>query len=539
MQFDYRILAASNLPPTESQIDEIKALLREESTKEESLELEIRRIQEELHRLRLATVAQKRRVSDYKAILSPIRSLPAEIIAHILLLCAEDRGGHHLPFPARYLVLGQICSRWRAIALATPDIWATIQIHVQSRSSVKKSIQVAHVFAERSQPRLLTLDVSCNHSHHQVSNFLPTLLNERVSSRIHSLRLRVPERFITGPGESPIRHPFPKLAHLDFCGLSRQFFHPTAYLVDPPIMMMENPFIAGSSLTTLKVEYPSPLHTPSCYFGLSLPDTSQSWSNITSIILGEGVLFETHQFFWILEKSAAKLERFVASEALFDASISTSLAAPIVLPHLHTFAVHLSEEDVSFINHLTMPALKSLSIAFQRDLPASPSDVLDRLRERSQFSLSTFKLINGCLWSIDKADVLEGLFGHFFPEVEVLELDSRALETSLIFQSLRLRSHEAPFRDAGEENLPKLRKLSIRLDREYDAGIISDFLLSRTICPCRDHHRQGGCPFAIFEEIQLLTTNTRYLERQLQRFTENEEYIASARAPIRIKCIEG
>ncbi|KZP06125.1 hypothetical protein FIBSPDRAFT_705957, partial [Athelia psychrophila] len=51
-----------------------------------------------------------------QTLVAPIRQMPAEIITDIFLHCIEDSLAHPI-------LLASICSRWRAIVLASPRLW--------------------------------------------------------------------------------------------------------------------------------------------------------------------------------------------------------------------------------------------------------------------------------------------------------------------------------------------------------------------------------------------------------------------------------
>ncbi|KAF9460192.1 hypothetical protein BDZ94DRAFT_1121969, partial [Collybia nuda] len=55
-------------------------------------------------------------ITKYKRMISPLKSLPNEIISKIF---EEYAAG--LPHPP--WLVGHICSRWREIALSTPALW--------------------------------------------------------------------------------------------------------------------------------------------------------------------------------------------------------------------------------------------------------------------------------------------------------------------------------------------------------------------------------------------------------------------------------
>ncbi|KAJ7585176.1 hypothetical protein C8J56DRAFT_829434 [Mycena floridula] len=72
----------------------------------------------------------------YRSMLSPIRHIPIEILAHIFaffceenLLAMDSSRGDTISIPGSVLV--QVCSQWRQVALATGELWTTIRVDGQ------------------------------------------------------------------------------------------------------------------------------------------------------------------------------------------------------------------------------------------------------------------------------------------------------------------------------------------------------------------------------------------------------------------------
>ncbi|KAF7326130.1 hypothetical protein MKEN_00464500 [Mycena kentingensis (nom. inval.)] len=64
----------------------------------------------------------------------PIDKIPPEILSKIFVLCLPSSPEPPLLSKAP-LLLGTVCSRWRAIALATPALWATLKLRDTSRAA--------------------------------------------------------------------------------------------------------------------------------------------------------------------------------------------------------------------------------------------------------------------------------------------------------------------------------------------------------------------------------------------------------------------
>ncbi|KAJ7652603.1 hypothetical protein B0H17DRAFT_872971, partial [Mycena rosella] len=65
-------------------------------------------------------------VCAHTAIMSPIRYLPSEILCLIFLMTVPPL--RTLEIPRAPWVLGQICRRWRDIAVALPMLWSSFGI---------------------------------------------------------------------------------------------------------------------------------------------------------------------------------------------------------------------------------------------------------------------------------------------------------------------------------------------------------------------------------------------------------------------------
>ncbi|KAK7017380.1 F-box domain-containing protein [Favolaschia claudopus] len=136
----------------------------------------------------------------------PVLELPNEIISEIFLhllppspICPPLTG---LYSPT---ILTHICSKWRAIALSTPDLWTAILV---SKSQEEKD-HIANAWLTRSRTRFLTVEI-----HGQIEEdishemFLAIMLQR---ARLERLTIRTP-----GYDNDHIKGPMPRLRHLHF-----------------------------------------------------------------------------------------------------------------------------------------------------------------------------------------------------------------------------------------------------------------------------------------------------------------------------------
>ncbi|KAF5373092.1 hypothetical protein D9758_001561 [Tetrapyrgos nigripes] len=123
--FDSTLLDTNKVPEDQDR-HAIQKICSEHSQDLERMNAQIQRLES-----MLCSITQKRdtlqsKVSSLKSIISPLRNLPAEILQHIFQDCLE-------PFPTistqeSPFLLTRICSRWRSVAVATPELWAAIHV---------------------------------------------------------------------------------------------------------------------------------------------------------------------------------------------------------------------------------------------------------------------------------------------------------------------------------------------------------------------------------------------------------------------------
>ncbi|KAJ7657907.1 hypothetical protein DFH06DRAFT_1197470 [Mycena polygramma] len=122
-------LLHSNDAPHPLQTILVQGILRDKQAELSALGGEISRLERSLQTLRNKHSDLTAEMSRYSCILSPIRCLPLEIVGEIFLyfapsmLPASDLPDSRVKLPWE---LGQVCCLWRAIALALPRLWSTV-----------------------------------------------------------------------------------------------------------------------------------------------------------------------------------------------------------------------------------------------------------------------------------------------------------------------------------------------------------------------------------------------------------------------------
>ncbi|KAJ7111365.1 hypothetical protein C8R44DRAFT_883171 [Mycena epipterygia] len=128
------------------------------------------------------------------AYIYPVLTLPNEIISEIFI--------HFLPiYPRRPpiigrlspVVLGQICGRWRGIALSTPALWRAISLK-PLYSNLGEKLHLLETYLERSGSCLLSIELESYHISGELTPFVEAIASH--SARWEYLDLCMPRHYL-------------------------------------------------------------------------------------------------------------------------------------------------------------------------------------------------------------------------------------------------------------------------------------------------------------------------------------------------------
>ncbi|KAJ7811839.1 hypothetical protein B0H13DRAFT_2472413 [Mycena leptocephala] len=122
------------------------------------------------HRLRLQSSSDKlakmhKLFDPYLALLSPIRTMPVEILQEIFMACLPTRHDSIMHASHMPLILGRVCSRWRTISLSTPVLWSSVHVIVpstagdQGHKEVRLACESLQLWLRRSADCLLSITI--------------------------------------------------------------------------------------------------------------------------------------------------------------------------------------------------------------------------------------------------------------------------------------------------------------------------------------------------------------------------------------------
>ncbi|KIK66066.1 hypothetical protein GYMLUDRAFT_38542 [Collybiopsis luxurians FD-317 M1] len=327
-------LLGTNYSPTQTELGMLKALLIDP-------QLELSQLEAEIDRLCSRKQIVEKYVSAHKALASPIRQLPAEVLANIFVQCLPEYAVRDLNEAP--LLLTRICRDWRIIALDTPRLWKTLHIYLPPNlSSVACSRRMEGVTAWLERSGSLSVSISFHgstdltrtlvHAHMNISSERTDLAQNNMESMIRTL-LRFSSRFgqLFLSLSSSNFSTFSDLAPSNFPALTSLQLHVTDYHIGshtPAQLQLEErmdfpPLLAGMPLLkALRVDQ---------FFGKDYDYTSLpcNWENLTTVVIKD---FLTPQQILAILVEAPQLQSVSLAISFADFE---PISHPLVhLPHL-------------------------------------------------------------------------------------------------------------------------------------------------------------------------------------------------------------
>ncbi|KAJ2915552.1 hypothetical protein MD484_g4883, partial [Candolleomyces efflorescens] len=347
----------------------------------------------ELRELENRWKAQKREVEGHKALLSPIKRIPVDILSSIFLAALE--GYHGLPqkISAHHsaIVISHVCRSWRNLAISTKLLWCNLLIDIPPcvpftfpnrrwAAKVAKLVELAQVWISRSDDCHLSVDLTDRTAHGRSGRDIEKLFSKGTdldklvdtlvasSSRWKSLKLKtvIPQtellrhptiRLLTLPPQST-----PKLTEVElFCGaMGHQLNSPVSQTT------MAGPSILGSPTLRSLVIAARPLFD-------DIMRIPAIWSNLEHLSFGRHLVESSHRFDVLGILSLFKeCPNLVTCQLILEdavAQMPTMSEAPISLPRLKKLVFVLENSDLpkGFAQHLILPSLRQLDVLYDGD----------------------------------------------------------------------------------------------------------------------------------------------------------------------------
>ncbi|KAJ6512789.1 hypothetical protein C8R45DRAFT_327302 [Mycena sanguinolenta] len=157
----------TNYVPSDSEILEIHTLLAEPEHELARIDAQIEEIEIALAQLKEQRELLKRPIDAHRALLSPIRRIPHDVLVEIFLACLPSKHNALIDPAQAPLLLGRVCRHWSSVAYNTPMLWRSIHIPVLNYLETSPNIlarleKIVEDWLERSATCSLSLSIFDN-----------------------------------------------------------------------------------------------------------------------------------------------------------------------------------------------------------------------------------------------------------------------------------------------------------------------------------------------------------------------------------------
>ena len=124
----------SNYVATDSESLQIESLLKRPISRFEDISTQLEQLNEQHTRLQNEQTSLLLSVSKHRALISLVRKLPIDILQEIFIACLPTAHNSVMSKREPPILLTQVCSSWRIVAHATPQLWKSIHIVVPCKT---------------------------------------------------------------------------------------------------------------------------------------------------------------------------------------------------------------------------------------------------------------------------------------------------------------------------------------------------------------------------------------------------------------------
>ncbi|KAF7334830.1 hypothetical protein MSAN_02369700 [Mycena sanguinolenta] len=171
----------TNYCPTDKEILELNALLVEPTLRLKGLDDEITKLQKAIDKLAEERGRVAAYVEAHKALLSPVRRLPLDIIQELFVACLPTHRNCVMSASEAPVLLGRVCSSWRAISLSTPRLWSSLHVveplwspddptSTLLENKVARRLEITHTWLGRSGQCPLSISLQSGPAPHSPSD---------------------------------------------------------------------------------------------------------------------------------------------------------------------------------------------------------------------------------------------------------------------------------------------------------------------------------------------------------------------------------
>ncbi|KAK7001320.1 hypothetical protein R3P38DRAFT_2730993, partial [Favolaschia claudopus] len=179
----------TNYVPSDSEIEQIQVDLASHAEELALIDARIRELSEQRDKLQTY-------IHAHKALISPTRRLPRDILEEIFLKCIPSGRCAVISVKEAPFLLCGVCSAWRTIAMSTPKLWASLHIPLGFILAEGLRPSVVFEWLNRAAACLLSLSIIDSYGwgdipagvDHDIQEFVQSLVS--YSARWHSVDFR-------------------------------------------------------------------------------------------------------------------------------------------------------------------------------------------------------------------------------------------------------------------------------------------------------------------------------------------------------------
>ncbi|KAJ6501986.1 hypothetical protein C8R45DRAFT_819275, partial [Mycena sanguinolenta] len=357
--FAFRL--GTNYCPTDQEVVEIRSLLVQPTVRIQSLDDKIASLQKTMDKLVEERDGLQSYVEAHRALISPVRRLPLDIIQEIFVACIPTHRNCIMSAIEAPILLGRICSAWRTISLTTvPRLWASLHV-VEPRSilpgvpdyqhKVVQRLEITKTWLGRSGQCPLSISlqgaVDDDTDPSATTEFIQVLIP--FASRWQHIHFSIPPSLIFGI-MSNIDTDMPWVESVTFhCGIPHQ---------------AQN--ITCGNFGMLQSARLSSLSVPCGLFAI-VQKLPLQWNQLTTLTIGgpdlSGFFCTSEMVLPVISKC---FELRSCKLLLCDAETSAREHPVVELPFLHSLAIRCSSSVTAAVSillkHLFLPKLRNFAL---------------------------------------------------------------------------------------------------------------------------------------------------------------------------------
>ncbi|KAJ6468577.1 hypothetical protein DFH09DRAFT_1222456 [Mycena vulgaris] len=324
-------------------------------------------------------------IAAHLAMISPARRLPEDIVRDVFVACLPAHRNPLIISNESPLLLCQICSHWRQLALSTPRLWAAVHVVVPNEPKEQVLAGILDDWLNRSGALPLSISVVFSQTWVDNGHAIARLLLAQLASfsrRWEHLRLNFPHHQLFSAFETLCPDDVPMLKSIGIRGIGQPSW---AGLDDHPVDSFKfMSFLNNDSLRSLSIAYePNLLKMP-------LP-----WDRLSSLSVHAfttcGAAVEILRGCPTLETCVLSIGRgFVTSPPAWHLG---SISLPLLRDFTVTGSMHDQANLIAFFSILVLPNLRSLGyshqcVTFNDPLPIAPLLATTPALEQFRLTLS-------------------------------------------------------------------------------------------------------------------------------------------------------